>query len=52
MENPRYSFRETNFVLQLIYELQIKSSTVMSWSSRKKKQDILCTVNFDLRKFF
>ena len=38
MENPTHSFRETNLVLQFIEELQIKSKTVMSWSSRKKKR--------------
>ena len=27
MENPTHSFRETNFVLQLIQESQIKSKT-------------------------
>ena len=32
-ENPTPSFRETNLVLQLIWESQIKSKTVMSWSS-------------------
>ena len=38
MENPTYSFRETNLELQLIQELQIKIKAVMSWSSRKKKR--------------
>ena len=38
MENPRHSFRKTKFVLQLILKSQIKSKTVMSWSSRKKKR--------------
>ena len=37
MENPTYAFRDTNLVSQLIKELRIKSKTVMSWSSRKKK---------------
>ena len=50
MENPTHSFRETKLVFQLIYESQIKSKTVMSWSSRKKKEDIFyvlcqCTVD-------
>ena len=40
MGNPKHSFRETDLVLQLIEELQIKSKTVMSWSSRKKKESI------------
>ena len=44
MENPIYSFRETNLELQLRQESQIKSKTVISWSSRKKKQGILCTL--------
>ena len=39
MENAT-SFRETNLVLQPILELQIKSKTVMSWSSQKKKGGI------------
>ena len=30
MENPTHIFRETNLVLQLIQELQIKSRAVMS----------------------
>ena len=30
IENPTHSFRETNLALQLIYESQIKSKTVMS----------------------
>ena len=33
MENPTHSFRETNLVLYLIKESQIKRKTVMSWSS-------------------
>ena len=40
MENPTHTFRETNLVLQFIKYLQIKSKSVMSWSSRKKKQGI------------
>ena len=32
------SFRETNLVLQFIERSQIRSRTVMSWSSRKKKK--------------
>ena len=35
-----HSFKEKNFVLQLIHESQIKSKSVMSWSSRKKKEGI------------
>ena len=38
MENPRHSFRKMKFVLQLILKSQIKSKTVMSWSSRKEKR--------------
>ena len=52
MENPTHGFRETNLVLQLILESQIKSKTVMSWSSRKKRKGIFCTVYFVRRKFF
>ena len=52
MENPTYSFRETNFVLHLIKELQIKSKTVMSWSSQEKNDGIFCTVYFFRRNFF
>ena len=32
VENPTRSFRETNHVLELMQESQIKSKTVMSWS--------------------
>ena len=38
IENFTNGFRDTNLVLQLIYESQIKSKTAMSWSSRKKKK--------------
>ena len=37
MENPPHTFKETNPVLQLIRESQIKYKAVMSWSLRKKK---------------
>lgn len=36
MENPLHS-RNTNIVLQLLQELQIKNETVLSWSSQKKR---------------
>ena len=52
MENPTHSFRETNLVFQLIWEMQIKSKTMMSWSSRKKEEGIFCTVSFVGSKFF
>ena len=38
MENPTYAFIKTSLALQLIQELQIKNTTVMSWSSGKKKE--------------
>ena len=38
VENHTHSFRETNLVFQLILESQIKSNTLISWSSRKKKR--------------
>ena len=40
MENRTQSFREANLALQLIWELQIKNETVISRSSRKKKEGI------------
>ena len=49
--NPSHSFIETNLVLQLILESQSKINTVMSWSSRKKKKGIFCTVYFVRRNF-
>ena len=39
-------------MIQLIQESQIKSKTVMSWSSPKKKEGIFCTVYFVRRIFF
>ena len=51
MENPTHSFREMNLVLQLIQESQIKSKTVMSWRSQKKKEGIFCAVYFVWREF-
>ena len=52
MENPTHSRRETRLVFQLIWELSIKSKTMMSWSSLKKKEGILCAVYFVRTKFF
>ena len=50
MENPTHSFRGTNFVLQLIKESQIKSKTVKSWNSQKKKEGIFCIAYIVRRK--
>ena len=52
MQNPTHQFKETNLVLQLIEESQIKSETVMSWSSWKKKEGIFCTAYFVQKKIF
>ena len=52
MENPKHSFREKDLVLQLIYKSQIKSKTVMSWSSRRIKEGIFFTVNLSEGNFF
>ena len=52
MEKLKHCFRETNLVLQLIYESEIENKTVMSWRSRKKKEGIFCNVYFVIRKFF
>ena len=37
-ENPIHIFREMNLVLQLMQKSQIKSKSVVSWSSREKKR--------------
>ena len=47
-----HSFKETNLVPQPIVESQIKSKTVMTYSSRKKKKYIFCTVYFVRRQFY
>ena len=52
MQNPTHQFKETNLVLQLIEESQIKSETVMSWSSWKKKEGIFVQFILSKRKFF
>ena len=52
VESKMKNFRVTNLVLQLMYEMQIKSKTVMSWTLRKKKDDIFCTVYFNRWKSF
>ena len=52
LENLTHSFRETNFVLQLIQESKIKSKTVVSWSLQKKKEGIFWTIYFAQRKNF
>ena len=46
MENATRTFREMNVVLQLVYKLQIKYKTLISWSLRKKKECIFCNVFF------
>ena len=51
MENPTHSFRETNLVLQLIYEFQIKNKTD-ELELAKEKQDIFYIVYFVRRNFF
>ena len=51
MENSTHTFREMNFVFQLIQESQVKSKAVMSWSSQKKKECIFCNVYFVQRNF-
>ena len=52
MENRKFNhiFKETNLVLQLIWESRIKTKTVMS--SWKKKDYIFCNIYFVRRKFF
>ena len=52
MENPTHRLRETKLVLQPIEESQIKSKTVMSWISQKKKEGIFCTFILSERNFF
>ena len=51
MKNPAHSFGEMLCASAHI-KSQIKAKTVMSWSSRKKKEDISCTVYFVQRKLF
>ena len=50
MGNPTHNFRETNLELQLMYKLQVKSKTVLSWCSRKKKEGNFCIAYFLGRK--
>ena len=45
MENPTHSFRETNLVLQLIEESQIKSKTE-ELELVKEKQGYFCIIYF------
>ena len=51
MKNPTSSFGETNLELHLIEESQIKSTTVMSWSSRQKKRAFFITFILSEGKF-
>ena len=51
MENPTHGFRETNLVLRVIQESQIKSKTVISWNSRKKKKGAFFAPLFFRRDF-
>ena len=52
VENPTRSFAEMNLVLQLGWELGIKSKTVISWGSQNKKECIFCNVYVVRRKLF
>ena len=52
MENPTHSFRETKLVPQLLEEWHIKSKTVMSWSSQKKKRGHLLYLLFCPKEIF
>ena len=52
MENPKHRFRYTNLALQLIKESQIKSKTVMSWSSGRKKRRFFVPFIFTEERFF
>ena len=52
MENATRSFRETNLVLELIQESQIKNKAVMRWSSRKKKKGKFVPFILSERNFF
>ena len=52
MENHTQAFRETKLVLLFIRESRIKGKTVLSWSSRKKKECIFSNVHFVQRKVF
>ena len=47
LKNPTYRFREMNLVPQLIQKSQIKSKTMISWSSWKN----FCTIYFVRGKF-
>ena len=54
MENPTHSFtfyRDEPYASAHII-IANKSKTVMSWSSRKKREDIFCTVSFVRKEFF
>ena len=52
MENPSHSFRDEPCASGHKKEPQIKSKTVVSWTSRKKKEGIFCTVYFVQKNFF
>ena len=52
IENSTHNFRETNPVLQLIKELQIKSKTVISWSSQKNREGFFLTFILSEWNFF
>ena len=43
---------KTEKIQHTVSESQIKSKTVMSWNSRKKKEGIFCTVYSDGMNFF
>ena len=51
MENLPHSFREMNLLLRHMQEWQIKSKTVMSWSSQKKKEGTFCAIYFVRKEF-
>ena len=51
MGNPTHFFREINLMFQLVLESWIRSKSVMSWNTQKKKECIFWNVYFVQRKF-
>ena len=52
MENPKHTFTEMNLLLQLVEESQIKSKTLMRWSSRQKRSAFFVTFILSQGIFF
>ena len=52
MENPQTVLEKRTLRFSSYKNLKLKGKTMMGWSSRKRKEEIFCTVYFVRREIF